>query len=173
MVPAPSGTPEARPERSHPSMERIWSERRQLAVSTAFRMCRDRIESEDIAHSAILRLLVADPARLTPEYVRTAVRNEFRDRARAARLRRNVVFPAGMKAKTPDPEEAAAVSELMNRVADVIDNLPPASHECFVRVDLHGDSIAEVAKSRGVSAKAVQMRLALARKLIRRCIDVG
>lgn len=68
---------------------------------------------------------------------------------------------------TPDPEQAAATSEVRQLLQGLIDDLPESSRTVFVLRDVEGMSTAEASEALGISEENVKVRLHRARATLR------
>lgn len=67
----------------------------------------------------------------------------------------------------PDPERAAAQSQIRNRLECAIDDLPPAFRTVFILRDVEGVSGEETANLLGIRPETVRSRLHRARRMLR------
>ena len=127
-------------------------------------------EPEDLVQEAFVRALThpeVDPEKLQG-WLRTVVRNLAYDAVRrdrsadaaTARLARAEVLE-------PDPAEAVAEQDLAKVAADWAGDLPRRQREVLYGV-AEGRSIAEVARSQGLSLRAAEGHLRRARETLRR-----
>ena len=68
---------------------------------------------------------------------------------------------------SPDPEQAAATSEVRQLLQNLVDGLPEASRTVFVLRDVEGMTTAEASEALGISEENVKVRLHRARAALR------
>lgn len=106
---------------------------------------------------------------LDPRYLPKAMANARKNRWRSEV--RETLKAAGVRgAAVPDPEALMIAEEALSRFEDALARLPVRARETFLAVDIGGASIDEVADASGVSRKAIEMRLARARRKLRAAI---
>jgi RNA polymerase sigma-70 factor (family 1) len=66
----------------------------------------------------------------------------------------------------PDPEERMINAEMLRRILQVVDSLPPRCKMCFILIKEHGFKYKEAAEILQVSEKTIENQLAIAMKKI-------
>lgn len=149
---------------------------------------RDDAEAEDVLQEAYVRAFVALPGFRgdagLPTWLTRIVLNEAHGRMRRRRPSveleaidrametgdsRVIMFPGANPG--PDPEQAAARSEVRRLLEGAIDDLPEAFRIIFVMRDIDEMSIEETATTLGILPETVKTRLHRARKLLRKNLD--
>lgn len=157
-----------------PQAARALVERHREAV---YRLARtatgDAEEAFDIVQEAFVAAFAAlhryDRARPFRGWIATIALNKCRDRARRRAVRRFIGLPMPENAgewiadTAPSPETAAADRAALAATARAIADLPASLKDVLILRTIEGLSQAETAAALGISAKAVETRLARAR----------
>ena len=101
-------------------------------------------------------------------YRRDDTASEVMDPRTDAQLLEGQAAPAQLQ-----PEEVWASRQRFERLAQVVDQLPPRCRETFILVKFDGLSHAETAQRMGVSIKTVEMQVQIALKACGACLDEG
>lgn len=141
------------------------------ASAEGLRVITRRVEEEeaDLAQEACLKLVetatrepVGAPSHLLFRLARNLVIDRLRFRARAARLFRAEAAGEQPVCNAPDPERALLAAERLRRALSVIDAMPERRREAFLLHRIDGLSYVEIARTMGVSVKAVEKHLSAA-----------
>jgi RNA polymerase sigma-70 factor (ECF subfamily) len=121
---------------------------------------RDPAVSEDITQETFTRLFayqrtrpVDNPPALGASIALNLVRDHFRGRRATAMLDDN------LECSQPKPDEVMMHRQKLAILQKVIDRMPPLRREVFSRRRLHGESIADIARSLDLSPAAVEKHL--------------
>jgi len=150
--------------------------------------CRDLVlqsrrvprNSEDLAQDACVRALgmgqperIHDPVR----YLLSIARNLFIDRKRSEQRAANVFHRLGQGEPDTghafDPERILAGKQILERVLEAIQGLPPRCREAFTLHRFEGLSYAAIARRMGVSTGTVEKHIAEAMLKITRSLRGG
>lgn len=123
----------------------------------------------DLAQEACLKLVetarrepVVAPTHLLFRLARNVVIDRLRSRTRAARLFQAEDTLDQHPCGSADPERALLATERLRRALEVIDAMPPRRRQAFLLHRIDGLSYLEIARTMGVSIKAVEKHLAAA-----------
>jgi len=126
-------------------------------------------DAEDVVQEVLAKLVRwndAVEADSAQAWLFTAVRRAIIDRARSRR------DAAPLPDETPDPASApSAVSELARCVEPLLAVLPAEERALLERVDMSGESQADLARELGLSASGLKSRVQRARRRLRRVVD--
>lgn len=135
----------------------------------------DPQEAEEVAHEAYMRLCRSDKRTriLSPRafLYRVAV-NLVTDKYRALKKRKAEVNVAELKEgeeliyEGASPEKHAAARQQLERLSDVIRNLPPRCREVFILHRFKQITHSEISHKLGISRQMVEKHIA---KAVRRC----
>ena len=144
---------------------------------------RDRDVASDLAQESYARVYAAersgtrvrDPRALLYRTARNLLTDRYRRDASAAHI-----LEAGSPEADPDaqqgpavhePEAALATRQRFERIAQVVDGLPPRCREAFILVKFDGLTHAETAQRMGISVKTVEMQIQIALRACWDCMD--
>jgi RNA polymerase sigma-70 factor (ECF subfamily) len=148
------------------AFETLVTRHERTALSIAYRFLGDRMEAEDVAQEAFLRLLESakryKPTASFRTYLYAIVARLCCDRARR-RMPVCVADPPEPEIHAPPEDELAARRERDRAVRTALDRLPPRQRLAIVLRHYEGLDYGGIAAAMGVSAKAVERLLARAR----------
>ncbi len=161
-------------EGDHAAFDVVFDEFHGRLFRFLARLSRRRDVAEDLADETWTRF-VAHADRLQPDtrlaaWLFTVARNLFISYCRSRQLDESCgadlvgLWPVAVSA--PSPFEAAAASELEQRMERAIATLPARYRELLLLIGVEGFSPAEAAAVCGVSAEALRQRLSRARALL-------
>lgn len=132
----------------------------------AYRHLRDHSASEDVVQDSFLRLAgySANPILNMGGMLRKIARNLIVDSARFRARRAEEALPAAQDISTDEPsaENTLLHRERMERVSQILEQMPPLRREVFIMRRLHGMSAKAVAKALSISPAAVDTHVARA-----------
>lgn len=141
---------------------------------------RVRDDEADLAQDSCLRLVetasrepVAAPAHLLFRIARNLVIDRIRSRSRAASLFQDKATYAQHPCPAPDPERVLLANERLRRALKVIDAMPERRREAFLLHRIDGLSYPQIARSMGVSVKAVEKHMSSAMLQLVRGMQAG
>lgn len=158
---------------------RLAARYRRPLLSLVAHMPGDPRDVEDIVQDALLAawraLPLYDPERPFSAWLFRIAANKARDHARKRAVRAfyftAAPLPAderlALAAPDPDPATAAQRRDALRHLARHIDSLPETLRRAFTLRVLEGVSQREAARRLGTTAKAVELRVYRARKLLR------
>lgn len=139
-----------------------------------------RGDEADLAQDSCLRLVetarrepVAAPAHLLFRIARNLVIDRMRSRGRVSRLFHEEAVHAQHPCPAPDPERVLLANERLRRALKVIDAMPERRREAFLLHRIDGLSYPQIARSMGVSVKAVEKHMASAMLQLVRGMQAG
>jgi RNA polymerase sigma-70 factor, ECF subfamily len=133
----------------------------------------DRALAEDVVQETWLRAIAVWPTQGLPRnptsWLATVARNVLLNRRRRAAPISLEEFPSAtgeqiLESSDPDPETRSLIRRALAQ-------LPRSRARLLERFHLEGFSVAEIAESDGLSARAVEGRLRRARQILRREIE--
>jgi len=144
---------------------------------------RDRDVASDLAQESYARVYAAersgtsvrDPRALLYRTARNLLTDRYRRDASAAQFLRldsaEVEPDAQQGPAVHEPEVALATRQHFERIARVVDGLPPRCREAFILVKFDGLTHAETAQRMGISVKTVEMQIQIALRACWDCMD--
>lgn len=168
----------------HQALRELFDHAYDAVVQFADGLLRDRGQASDFAQEAFVRLwehrASLDPAQSTRAWLYRTVRNlalnARRDERTRDRLHADVTLTATAAAPRPfdTPDEALAGSELMDRIRQGIDALPPRQREALQLSRFEGLSHEEIATVMVCAPRTVNNHLVRALESLRRhLVPVG
>lgn len=164
---------------SRPVFERYY---RELLNFLAHKV-RDRDVASDLAQESYARVYAAersgtsvrDPRALLYRTARNLLTDRYRRDASAAQFlgvdSAEVEPDAQQGPAVHEPEVALATRQHFERIAQVVDGLPPRCREAFILVKFDGLTHAETAQRMGISVKTVEMQIQIALRACWDCMD--
>jgi len=138
----------------------------------AYAWCHDAPLADDLAQEALLRALAREAQLREPDRLKswlcTILANCLRDHHRRRREHLSMdVLEESATDPAATPEDAAAATELAQRVRAAVARLPLGQRQVLTLVDLEGFSYAEVGDILEVPIGTVMSRLCRARQALR------
>ena len=133
----------------------------------------DDLEAEDVVQQAYLqaftKLIAFRGAASLRTWLTRITLNEAirRRRTRRSTISLSTVEAARERDQSPDPERAAARSQIRQILEAAIDDLPAAFRTVLILRDVEEASVAETAKALGIKPETVRTRLHRARSMLR------
>ena len=143
------------------------------------RLSRNRDVAEDLLEETWLRVVthahrLRDDTRLAP-WLFTIARNLYTSYCRSRLVDYDAMAGLALwpvQPSDPCPFEAASAGELQQRVETALASLPPTYREALLLVALEGMTPSEAAEVCGITPAAMRQRLARARSLLARRLDM-
>jgi RNA polymerase sigma-70 factor (ECF subfamily) len=143
------------------------------------RLSRNRDVAEDLVEETWLRVVthahrLRDDTRLAP-WLFTIARNLYTSYCRSRLVDYDAMAGLALwpvQPSDPCPFEAASAGELQQRVETALASLPPTYREALLLVALEDMTPSEAAEVCGITPAAMRQRLARARSLLARRLDV-
>lgn len=148
----------------------FYSARFEMVRRSAFALCGDWVEAEEIAQAGFVRLYAKWPRVVkgnADAYLRTVVTRLFLDARRRGRARERLV------AEPPErsgPAEAARVVERQSLLAALL-RVPPRQRAVLLLRIVHDLSIEQVAETLGCSKGTVKSQLARGTRVLREAYE--
>ncbi|RWU22851.1 RNA polymerase factor sigma-70 [Pseudomonas alkylphenolica] len=141
----------------------VFFERRQRLIGLAARITGCRSHAEDIVHEAFLKVGEADasePIRSQASYLTRAVRNLSIDHYRRRQFEERWIVNEEDSSevsgpRTETPETLVSDQQVLERVSEVLADLPERTRYAFEMCRIHGMKQNEIAKILGVSPALV------------------
>lgn len=138
------------------------------------RVVHNQQDAEDVVQDAFLQALRAidrfDLSRPFWPWLARIVVNRAIDMADAGRLRHGEELTPDLTDRGPQPDAAAAESELTARVRAIAGTMPPRQRLVVEMHDLDGVAIGEIASITGSSAATVRWHLHMGRRTLRNAL---
>ena len=144
---------------------------------------RDRDVASDLAQESYARVYAAersgtnvhDPRALLYRTARNLLTDRYRRDATAAQVwdtdSTEVEPDAHQGPAAQEPEVALSTRQRFERIAQVVDGLPPRCREAFILVKFDGLTHAETAQRMGISVKTEEMQIQIALRACWDCMD--
>jgi RNA polymerase sigma-70 factor, ECF subfamily len=127
----------------------------------------DACDADDVAQEALIRIWQSG-GRLGPAYnieawMRRVARNAARNHLKHVRRKREAFLSDDIEDERADPERAA---DLVALVCHLVGKIDPTRRAVFVRHELLGETLGEIAAAQGISVETARTRLDKARQEI-------
>lgn len=168
---------------SHPVFRPVFERYYRELLNFLAHKVRDRDVASDLAQESYARVyaaersgtLVRDPRALLYRTARNLLTDRYRRDASAAQFlgvdSAELEPDAQQGPAVHEPEVALATRQHFERIAQVVDGLPPRCREAFILVKFDGLTHAETAQRMGISVKTVEMQIQIALRACWDCMD--
>ncbi|MDR3003118.1 MAG: sigma-70 family RNA polymerase sigma factor [Acidovorax sp.] len=168
---------------SHPVFRPVFERYYRELLNFLAHKVRDCDVASDLAQESYARVYAAeragtrvrDPRALLYRTARNLLTDRYRRDATAAQFQgadsAEVEPDTQQGPAVHEPEVALATRQHFERIAQVVDGLPPRCREAFILVKFDGLSHAETAQRMGISVKTVEMQIQIALRACWDCMD--